>query len=218
MATNSLSLNKNVTYRNILPKNFQNLESKNIFSPIKVIKLPPNSNIQNIITNNNLQILNQNINIFPQTNLNLSNINKKTLVLDLDETLVHSSMDPIPNSDLTLKINVNGQNYNIHVLIRPYFEKFLLEMSYLYEIIIFTASLAEYAEALINIIDKQKIIKHILNRQHCRFCEGAYIKDLGVINRDIKDLIIIDNNAISYAMNKENGIPILSWYDDPNDN
>ena len=44
------------------------------------------------------------------------------------------------------------------------------------------------------------------------------IKDLGVINRDIKDLIIIDNNAISYAMNKENGIPILSWYDDPNDN
>ena len=96
MATiDSLSLNKNLTYRNISPKNYQLIEGNptNFFSPIyatKVIKLPPSNNIQNIIKNNNFHIYNQNINIFPQSQYSYHTLNKKTLVLDLDETLVHS--------------------------------------------------------------------------------------------------------------------------------
>ena len=210
-----LALNTSSSNHQIIPNTYQVNEIKQtfFFSPIKytkVVKLPPN----NPSLYNNLIPMN-----YPQINNSFQSLNKKTLVLDLDETLVHSSMNPLPNgSHLILPINVAGKNYNVYVLIRPFLEQFLMEMSLLYEIVIFTASLAEYAEPLLKIIDKNKVVKHILNRNHCLFYQGLFIKDLKVINRDIKDLIIIDNNPVSYSLNKENGIPILSWFDNPNDN
>ena len=221
-----LTLNKNPsqTNINIYPGVNQIFEENiNFFSPTKVIKLSPiTNNIQNIISSNDYRLYSQKINIFPQNNFNYNNANnvkKKTLVLDIDETLVHSSMDPFPNGNhLIININVKGKNYNIYVLKRPFLEQFLQEMSYLYEIIVFTASISEYAEALVKLIDKNNVIKHILNRSHCLLYQGSYIKDLKLINRDIKNLIIIDNNPISYMLNKENGIPILSWYGEPKDN
>ena len=145
-------------------------------------------------------------------------IKKKTLILDLDETLVHSSMRPFQKcADITLPLFFNGRNIFIYVLKRPYLEQFLQEMSLIYDIIIFTASLPEYAEPLLDIIDKNKVIKYRLNRSHCRHYQNIYIKDLKVINRNLKDMIIVDNNPESYLMNKENAIPILTWEDDVND-
>ena len=207
----SLPLNNNLTYRYISPKINQNFFSPIL--PLQIIKQSPNGNIQDLTLHNNIPITtNKKINI-------VQTINKKTLVLDLDETLVHSSMDPFPSGcHLTINIYVNGRQYKVYVLIRPFVEQFLSEMSKLYEIIIFTASLQEYAEPLLQSLDKNKVIKYILNRKHCLYYQGNYIKDLKVFNRDIKDLIIIDNNPISYMFNKENGIPIISWFDDPNDN
>lgn len=39
-----------------------------------------------------------------------------------------------------------------------------------------------------------------------------YIKDLRIINRDLKDMVLIDNAAYSYAFQLANGIPILPYY------
>ena len=80
---------------------------------------------------------------------------KKTLVLDLDETLVHSQFVPFSiKSDLILKIELENQLHDIHVLIRPGVQKFLEKMGKLYEIVIFTASVSKYADPLLDIIDK----------------------------------------------------------------
>ena len=38
------------------------------------------------------------------------------------------------------------------------------------------------------------------------------------VGRRMEDIIIIDNSPNSYQFQPENGLPILSWYDDPNDN
>ena len=65
------------------------------------------------------------------------------------------------NSDLTINIKGKGKKYIIYVLKRPFLEQFLLEISYLYEIIIFSESIPEYVEALIKKIDKYKVIKYI---------------------------------------------------------
>ena len=151
--------------------------------------------------------------------LELKDKNKKTLILDLDETLVHSGFTPFSRkSDLMLTINFDGENRLLYVLKRPYVDEFLRELSNLYEIIIFTASIPEYANPVLDLLDKHKCIKYRLFREHCVFDNGIYIKDLKIFDRKINNMIIIDNNPLSYDNNVENGIPILSWYEDTNDN
>ena len=196
----------------------------NIFSPINsnininILKL--NNNETNIFFDNNIELIqNTATNILHKSNSNPDLMNKKTLVLDLDETLVHSSMKPFPNRDnIVLKLTITDKDYTIYVIKRPFIDEFLYEMSLYYEIVIFTASLIEYTTQLIPIIDKNKVIKQVLNREFCAYSRGLYFKELKVINKNIKDLIIVDNNPISYVFNKDNGIPILTWIDNPNDN
>ena len=158
--------------------------------------------------------------ISSNSNINISHDkSKKTLILDLDETLVHSQFTPFSRkSDLILNINIEGENKTLYVLKRPHVDKFLYELSMMYEIIIFTASISQYANPLLDELDKNKYIKYRLFREHCTFTRGIYIKDLKIFERKINNMIIIDNNPLSYDNNIENGIPILSWYDDINDN
>jgi len=204
--------------------------SKNYFSP-----MPTNSpQIRNLPTpqsppkfsnfpnynNGSQKLLNRN-NSSPYLNANKSQnfTKRKTLILDLDETLVHSGFNPFRRkSDLTLTINIDGRNHIINVLKRPYVDEFLKEISKYYEIIIFTASIAEYASPLLDKLDRNNYCSKRLFRQDCLFNHGLYIKDLKIIGKDLKDMIIIDNNPVSYAVNEDNGIPILTWYDDLNDN
>ena len=44
-----------------------------------------------------------------------------------------------------------------------------------------------------------------------------YIKDLKKINKDLRNIVFVDNNVISFKLQEKNGIPIKSWYDDYED-
>ena len=143
--------------------------------------------------------------------------NKKTLILDLDETLVHSSFTPFKQNDIILEVDFEGVMYNIYVLVRPYAEEFLQSVSNFYEVIIFTASISKYASPLLDILDKDKNIKYRLFREHCTYINGIFIKDLKRLNRNLKDVIIVDNSPLAFAFDSENGLPIKTWYDDPDD-
>ena len=209
--SNSYSLTNNYPSQNIKVINPLTIDDgSNFFSPIHttpITTLPPGGFARGFSPK------------LPPQNMIQYKKKKKTLILDLDETLVHSSMNPFHKcADITLPLNFNGKRFFIYVLKRPFLEQFLTEMNLIYDIIIFTASLPEYSEPLLDIIDKNKVIKYRLNRSHCRHYQNIYIKDLKVINRNLKDMIIIDNNPESYLMDKENAIPILTWEDDENDN
>ena len=144
---------------------------------------------------------------------------RKKLILDLDETLVHSGFNPFTRkSDISIKIDVDGKIHTVNVLKRPHVDEFLNEISKYFEVYIFTASMEEYASPVIDIIDKNKMVRGKFFRQDCIFSDGLYIKNLKKAGNDLKDIIIIDNNPGSYATNEENGIPIKTWYDDLNDN
>ena len=145
---------------------------------------------------------------------------KKTLVLDLDETLVHSNFFPFTSrpSDVIIQIEIENEIHDIHVLVRPFVKEFLEHMSKFYEIIIFTASLSKYANPLLNQIDKKKVLDFRLFREHCTLINTAFVKDLTKLGRDLKDIIIVDNSPVAYALNQYNGFPIKSWFDDKNDN
>ena len=143
---------------------------------------------------------------------------KKTLVLDLDETLVHSGFIPFDcPSDVIIKIELDNEIHDIHVLVRPGVKEFLEKMAKKFELVIFTASLSKYADPLLDIIDKQGFCPFRLFREHCTLINTSFVKDLKRLGRDLKDIIIVDNSPISYALNPDNGLPILSWFDDRDD-
>ena len=143
--------------------------------------------------------------------------NKKTLILDLDETLVHSSFTPFENNDIILSVDFDGVMYDIYVLVRPGTVNFIKNVSKNYEVVIFTASLSNYASPLLDILDPDNNIKYRLYREHCTFINGIYVKDLKKLNRNLKDVIIVDNSPLAYAFDNDNGMPIKTWLDDRND-
>ena len=98
--------------------------------------------------------------------------------------------------------------------------EFLKSVSKYYEVFVFTAASEDYANYVIDILDPEcKYIKGILFKNHClETKKGIIIKDLGVIkNREMKNMVIIDNNAHAFALQLDNGIPILEWKGDKND-
>lgn len=143
---------------------------------------------------------------------------KYTLVLDLDETLVHCSIETHTKCDLVFPVNFNGDTYKVFMSKRPFFEQFLQTVSELFEVVIFTASQQCYADTLLDIVDpKKKYIDHRLFRAHCVNVEGNFVKDLRVLGRDLSKTVIIDNSPPAFTYQINNGIPIVSWYDQTDD-
>jgi CTD small phosphatase-like protein 2 len=128
---------------------------------------------------------------------------KFTLVLDLDETLI--------------SFHINEQGKGI-LIPRPSLHKFLTEMNKIFELILFTAGTQEYADPILNIIDKKKFFDKRLYRQHCVILDNVFVKDLSKLGRDLSKVIIIDNMPQNYKLQKDNGIFIKNFYgEDKND-
>lgn len=128
-----------------------------------------------------------------------------TLILDLDETLVHF---------MESKNGTLGGQFHV----RPYAREFLQEMGQYFEVVIFTAAIQSYADWILDRIDDSGIIKHRLYREHVSQRRGGvYIKDLSLLGRDIDRMIIVDNNPDNFQLQPENGIFIKSWFGDVGD-
>ncbi|KAH3766894.1 CTD phosphatase [Pelomyxa schiedti] len=140
-----------------------------------------------------------------------------TIVLDLDETLVHCYCDPL-RADFQFPVCWEGKEFQMHVRKRPYLEYFLEEIVQYFEVIVFTASHPAYADALLNLVDPcGKYFSHRLFRDSCTVVDGAYLKDLSMLNRDLSTTCIVDNSPVAYGLQVDNGIPIPSWYDNDSD-
>lgn len=142
---------------------------------------------------------------------------KKTLILDLDETLVHSSFRAPAEPCIVLPVEIDDKKFKVYVLVRPHAETFLKEMQKYYEVVIYTASLSKYADPLMDILDKERAVSSRLFREHCTFYQGMYVKDMSEVGRDLRDVLIIDNSPTAYLFQPDNALPISSWYEDKND-
>ena len=145
--------------------------------------------------------------------------NAKTIIFDLDETLVHCCEDP-KSASQALNISLpSGEKLEIGINIRPYVKECLTTLSKKFEIVVFTASHKCYADVVLDFLDPtNELIHHRLYRENCVIVDGVYIKDLRVItNRALENMVLIDNSAYCFAYQLENGVPIVSWYNDNED-
>ncbi|KAJ5679142.1 hypothetical protein N7462_007386 [Penicillium macrosclerotiorum] len=144
--------------------------------------------------------------------------NRKCLVLDLDETLVHSSFKVLERADFTIPVEIEGQYHNIYVIKRPGVDQFMKRVGELYEVVVFTASVSKYGDPLLDQLDIHNVVHHRLFRESCYNHQGNYVKDLSQVGRDLRETIIIDNSPTSYIFHPQHAIPISSWFSDAHDN
>ncbi|CAC5410889.1 CTDSP [Mytilus coruscus] len=196
--------------------------NRNIFSSI-LCCFGNNNNNNNPTTNCQPTVVEENGN--PRTNaekyllapvLN-QDLNKKCVVIDLDETLVHSSFKPISNADFIVPVEIEGTVHQVYVLKRPYVDEYLKKMGELFECVLFTASLAKYADPVADLLDKWGVFRSRLFRESCVFHRGNYVKDLSRLGRELSQVVIVDNSPASYIFHPDNAVPVQSWFDDMED-
>jgi carboxy-terminal domain RNA polymerase II polypeptide A small phosphatase len=144
-------------------------------------------------------------------------VGKKLLVLDLDETLVHSSFKPVPSPDYIIPVDIEGRIVDVYVIKRPFVDHFLRAVGQRFEVVVFTASLGKYADPLLDLLDRSNVVRWRLFREACYPYEGSYVKDLQCLGRDLAHTIIVDNSPHSYVFQPENAVPIGTFIDDPED-
>ena len=157
----------------------------------------------------------------------------KVIFFDIDETMIHCIDDrdsPDMKGQVPLVVSFQEQTENscddtptqsIHIQInlRPGLRECLFDLLKSFQLISFTASDQSYADTILDHIDPtREIFLARLYRQHCVDTQYGLIKDLRIIaNSDLRDLILVDNSALSFAFNVNNGIPILPFFDDEQD-
>ncbi|KAK9764113.1 Nuclear envelope morphology protein 1 [Basidiobolus ranarum] len=155
---------------------------------------------------------------------------RKVLVLDMDETLIHSKLtldEGSPNAPFQINIPYGEKDCIYYVYDRPFVFEFLATMAKWYDLVIFTASISEYADPIIDWLEDEVKKRHATTeptfkgryyRQHCTYYDGIFTKDLSQINSDLREIALVDNSEFSFLVNPENAIPIRTWtHDDPSD-
>ena len=177
---------------------------------------------------------------------------KKMLLIDLDETLIHSDFNLEYINDKRIKYDAiikfketqeefeensedyydkirkkfdipflnEEREYKVGIFVRKGAKEFLTEVSKFFEVGIFTASVKEYADAVIDFLDPNKnLIKFRLYRNNCiNVNDRIFVKDLRIIKGvDITDIILLDNSIYSFSAQLNNGILVNSFYNDKND-
>lgn len=141
------------------------------------------------------------------------------MVLDLDETLVHTHVEPDAYHDFT--IHISGHE-DLYVILRPGLADFLAWLKRpLVDVAVFTAGSESYAQAVVEHLDPYGVvIQQMLSRSMCTPTplQDAFCKDLGKLTNDMSRTILVDNSPLSCMLQPENGLLIDDWYGgDPND-
>jgi import inner membrane translocase subunit TIM50 len=126
----------------------------------------------------------------------------KTLVLDLDATLIHT-VSPMKSGDFVMK--------------RPGLNSFLTYAAENFEMFIYTYAERAYAEPVVRMIAPFLPASHVLYRDSCFLRNGRVYKDLSMLDRDMKGVILIDDNRGTASFYPGNAIVVPAWRGSPID-
>ncbi|KAH8379979.1 hypothetical protein KR009_008304, partial [Drosophila setifemur] len=144
---------------------------------------------------------------------------KKTLVLDMDETLMTSVLrkfggpnKPLPNVPYDFAFCLPEYDCNVYVYKRPYVDRFLDHMSRWYNLVIFTASAEAYASPILDYLDNGRgILNNRMYRHHCINVHGELAKYVSLASPDLANVLLLDNSNVECSFNAGNSINISSF-------
>ena len=215
-----ISYNTNIILQNLryLLKNFKSAKNAILTGIFKKIREKTYDEIniffrENILHVSNLNgsilgsiflLKNTNFHPVPNPYVRTKNSKEYSLVLDLDETLIH------------FKPQNNGEDGGI-LRVRPGIYEFLDEVGKYYELIVFTTATQDYADVLIDAVEEDKIyFEHRFYREHATIIDNDFVKDLKRIGRPLDKIIIVDNMPQNFRLQKENGIIIKAFWGEDN--
>jgi len=139
---------------------------------------------------------------------------KLTIVLDMDETLLHTTFLTPFTTHLSFDFVVEySPDHKRGVTLRPFLLQFIEQGSKCFEFIVFTAGLKEYADPILDHIDpSHTYIKHRLYREATTKLKNTHVKPVEYLNRDIKKVILVDNTIWNLLASPDNSILIPNFY------
>jgi len=120
----------------------------------------------------------------------------KTLVLDLDDLLVHSDW-------------TRGRGWRTFK--RPGADEFIRDLSQYFELVVYTSQLPTYADPILDRLDPQRMIQYRLYRDSTRYINGKHVRDLAKLNRDLGQVLLITADADAYDLQPENAIKVSAY-------
>lgn len=142
---------------------------------------------------------------------------KKTLVLNLDETLLHSVFNNDDKSDFQFTTSRWNKVFSVSMFKRPFLDNFLSHIFKKFEVVFYTPALWDYANKVIDFIDPNNIASGRLFRDSWKIKEDYFIKDIEKLGRYQSNVIVLDNNTMSCSEWIQNTVPIKPWFSDPKD-
>ncbi len=156
-----------------------------------------------------------------------------TIVLDIDETLLHSRFVHLEGSqgskpagehdfgflvDSPDPANPLPQSYReVKVWKRPGLDTFLTRVAELGDVVLWTAAMPAYANPLIDILDADRFLSGRFTRVHTTQSGRNFLKDLSLLGRPLERTILVDNSIVSFSTHPDNGVPITSFWGGPQD-
>ncbi|MGH0169423.1 UNVERIFIED_CONTAM: hypothetical protein FKN15_068927 [Acipenser sinensis] len=144
-------------------------------------------------------------------------VGKICVLIDLDETLVHSSFKPVNNADFIIPVEIDGTVHQVSAKRSCVAVIVQIRSLICWIILILSPCSLQYADPVSDLLDKWGTFRSRLFRESCVFHRGNYVKDLSRLGRDLKKSIIIDNSPASYIFHPDNAVPVVSWFDDMSD-
>jgi Dullard-like phosphatase family protein len=135
-------------------------------------------------------------------------MDRLALVLDLDETLIFGS--PIRSDAASIQVRVRNRRFFVRM--RPGLADFVKSVAPVFDLFFFTASSPEYAGPIIDAIAPGTPPERRLSRENCTMNSGYAIKDLRILNRSLKRVILVDDIEGSALFQPRNLIRITPWY------
>lgn len=120
----------------------------------------------------------------------------KTLVLDLDNVLIHSDW-------------TRGRGWRTFK--RPGADEFIKDLAQYFELVVYTSQLPTYADPILDRLDPQRMIQYRLYRDSTNYVDGKHVRDLSKLNRDLRQVLMITADTDAYSLQPENAIKLKKW-------